>query len=229
MGNRYLLPDFPENTRWFSPEERRLAQVRLAEEAGEADEDAPTDSAWTGLALACKDPKVWLFSLYTCTQLIGLSFLAFFPTLTSTLGFNSTVSLLLAAPPWLLATVITCFNALHADKTGERFFHNTVPFWGVVVGYIIGVTTVSVAGRYVALFFMACGFAGSALTLVWVANTASRPPAKRAAAIAIVNGVGNIGSLIGSFVWKAQWGPDYHPSMYIGIAMFGLTIMLAIG
>ena len=32
-------PGQPHNTRWLSPAQRRLAQVRLAEDAGEADED----------------------------------------------------------------------------------------------------------------------------------------------------------------------------------------------
>lgn len=33
------------------------------------------------------------------------------------------------------------------------------------------------------------------MTLVWVSNMIPRPPAKRAAAIGIVNGVGNLGNL----------------------------------
>lgn len=36
---------------------------------------------------------------------------------------------------------------------------------------------------------------GFALTAVWVANAIPRPPAKRSAAIGIVNGIGNIGNL----------------------------------
>ncbi|EEB99806.1 hypothetical protein MPER_00416, partial [Moniliophthora perniciosa FA553] len=34
--------------------------------------------------------------------------------LTQTLGFNTTISLLLAAPPWILATICCCLNAWHA-------------------------------------------------------------------------------------------------------------------
>lgn len=34
----------PHNTRWLSKAERRLAQVRLAEDAGEADEDSVHDT-----------------------------------------------------------------------------------------------------------------------------------------------------------------------------------------
>jgi hypothetical protein len=47
------------------------------------------------------------------------------------------------------------------DKTGERFYHITVPWWGVILGYIIGVSTDSVGGRYVSMFLMASGYAGS--------------------------------------------------------------------
>ncbi|KAI0044270.1 MFS general substrate transporter [Auriscalpium vulgare] len=226
----YLLPDYPHNTRWLSPEELHLAQVRLSEDAGEADEDTHGDSALQGFLLAIKDPKVSIFAVMTCAQLLGLSFVNFFPTLTSTLGFSTTISLLLAAPPWILATITCAANAWHAvsDRTGERFFHITVPWWGVIVGYIIGVTTMSVAGRYVAMFLMACGYCGFALTLVWVSNAVPRPPAKRAAAIGIVNGFGNIGNLIGSFTWKAAWGPDYHQSMYISLAALVLSSALAI-
>ncbi|KAA1470621.1 MFS general substrate transporter [Dentipellis sp. KUC8613] len=223
----FLLPDYPTNTRWLTPAERRLAQVRLSEDAGEADEDTATDSPWAGFMLAMKDPKTSIFALISCSQLLGLSFVNFFPTLTATLGFSTTISLLLAAPPWIFATIVTCVNAWVADRTGERFWHITTWWWGVIIANIIGVTTMSVAGRYVAMFLMATGYAGFALTLVWVSNAIPRPPAKRSAAIGIVNGFGNIGNLIGSFTWKAAWGPDYHPSMYIGIGGLALAISLA--
>ncbi|KAI0036163.1 MFS general substrate transporter [Vararia minispora EC-137] len=224
----YLLPDYPHNTRWLSAAERRLAQVRLAEDAGEADADTSADTAWSGFVLALKDPKVSIMAIMTCAQLLGLSFVNFFPTLTATLGFSTTISLLLAAPPWIVATIVCIVNARHADVSGERFFHIAGPWWGVIVGYIIGLSTMNTGGRYVAMFLMACGYAGFALTLVWVSNAVPRPPAKRAAAIGIVNGFGNIGNLIGSFTWKAQWGPDYHPSMWISLSSLLLSSALAL-
>ena len=36
----------------------------------------------------------------------SLSFNTFFPTLTATLGYNRTVTLLLCAPPWLFSTLV---------------------------------------------------------------------------------------------------------------------------
>ncbi|CAE6496040.1 unnamed protein product [Rhizoctonia solani] len=223
----WLLPDYPHNTRWIVGTQRRLAQARLSEDAAEADEDGANDSAFSGLMMALKDPKVPILAVMNCSQLLGLSFVNFFPTLTATLGYNTTISLLLAAPPWILASIICLLNAWHADKTGERFFHIAGWWWFVIVAYIIALSTMETAGRYVSMFVMASGYAGFALTLVWVSNAIPRPPAKRAAAIGIINGFGNIGNLIGSFTWKAQWSPKYHQSMIIGIASLAFSTCLA--
>ncbi|KAF8813955.1 MFS general substrate transporter [Phlegmacium glaucopus] len=228
LNSMWTLPDYPHNTRWMNAAERRLAQVRLAQDAGEADKDNAEDSPVQGLIMAIKDPLVSIFSIMTISQLLGLSFVQYFPTLTQTLGFNTTVTLLLVAPPWIVASIICCLNALHADKAGERFFHIAGWWWGVILGFIIGLSTFSIAGRYVSLFLMACGYVGFAMTLVWVSNTISRPPAKRAAAIGIVNGCGNIGNVMGSYVWKSAWGPKYHQSMAICLAALVFSTLLSL-
>ncbi|PPQ66338.1 hypothetical protein CVT26_011169 [Gymnopilus dilepis] len=245
FNTMWLLPDYPHNTRWITAFERRLAQARLSEDAGEADKDNAEDSQLAGLILALKDPKVTIFAIMTIAQLLGLSFVNFFPTLAQTLGFNTTITLLLAAPPWLVASVVCCLNALHADKTGERFFHIAGWWWGVIIGFIISLSTDSVGARYVSLFFMACGYVGRwpvllalspqtdsltgfAMTLVWVSNAVPRPPAKRAAAIGIVNGSGNLGNLMGSYTWKAAWGPKYHQSMAISLGALVISSLLSL-
>lgn len=64
----FILPDFPETTTWLSPMERRLAQVRMAEEVGESDHDTKEESVFTGLILAVKDWRVWFMSLALTSQ-----------------------------------------------------------------------------------------------------------------------------------------------------------------
>ncbi|KAG8221319.1 major facilitator superfamily domain-containing protein [Butyriboletus roseoflavus] len=223
----WLLPDYPHNTKWLSPAERHLAQVRLAEDAAEADQDSQQDSIFEGLKLALKDPKVLVFMLMCCSQLLGLSFVNFFPTLTATLGYSTSNTLLMAAPPWIFTAIITIINARHADVTGERFFHLSTWWWVVIVGYIISLSTMKTAGRYFSLFLMTSGYCGCALTLVWVANAVPRPPAKRSAAIGLVNGFGNLGSIMGSYIWKSNWGPEYHQSMIIAVCALVFATFLS--
>jgi len=228
LNAMWLLPDYPVNTRWMTSQERRLAQARLAEDVGEADKDNAEDSPFKGLLMALKDPKVWILSIMTIAEILGLSFVNFFPTLTSTLGFDTTISLVLAAPPWILTAILCCLNAWHADRTGERFFHQCSWWWGVMLGFIISLATMNTAARYVSMFLMACGYAGAAMNLVWASNIFTRPPAKRAAALGLASGIGNLGALMGSYTWKAEWGPDYHPSMGISFGSLFIATLLSL-
>ena len=65
---------------------------------------------------------------------------------------------------------------------------------------------------------------GFALTLVWVSNAVPRPPAKRAVAIGIVNGFGNIGNLCvvsslrhdHSLIYLTPIGSDHLPGKLSG-------------
>jgi hypothetical protein len=53
-----VLPDFPSNSRFLSPVERRLAELRMEEDAGEKD-TGENDSTIRGLKLAVMDWQVW--------------------------------------------------------------------------------------------------------------------------------------------------------------------------
>lgn len=104
----FILPDFPATSTWLSPLERRLAEKRLEEDVGVSDtEQSETGHHGSGLAMAFSDWKVWWLALALTSMVVSLSFNAFFPTLSATMGFNTTVTLLLCAPPWIFATLMT--------------------------------------------------------------------------------------------------------------------------
>lgn len=69
-----ILPAYPTTTRWLSEKEKLIAQRRLAEDAGVADEDEDEMSALQGVKLAIKDPKVLVMALTYCATIMGLSF-----------------------------------------------------------------------------------------------------------------------------------------------------------
>ncbi|KAI8209731.1 hypothetical protein K4K52_013218 [Colletotrichum sp. SAR 10_76] len=227
----FILPDYPKTTSWLTEEERRVAQDRLALDEGLAGGSAEDEdvTAMQGLIMACKDVKVWLLGLTYHATIMGLSFVFFFPTITQGLGYGQTVTLLLTAPPWMFAVLVSLPNAWHADKTGERFFHYFVPLLTCVVGYIISATTTTTAPRYVSLFLMTVGFASGFVILAWISNTIPRPAAKKAAAIAMVNAMGNIGSIPGSYIWPAKYGPYYVESFGAEIALLGFAAIAALG
>ena len=100
----------------------------------------------------------------------------FFPTVVQTLGYNTVNTLLLTAPPYVLAVAVTYLNATHADKTGERYLHIAVPMAVAIVAYIIAATTMNLAARYVSMMLMvswpSCSWTAPSST----SSSASTPP-----------------------------------------------------
>jgi hypothetical protein len=78
----FILPDFPATTRSLSPLERKLAQLRMVEDVGEGDEEDHHEghNQWTGLSMAITDWKVWWLAFALLSQVVSLSFNAYFPS-----------------------------------------------------------------------------------------------------------------------------------------------------
>jgi len=227
----FILADYPSSTKWLSERELHVAQGRLVKDVGLLDNPDEAERSGSGaihgLKLAVTDPKVWALAVVYFTYLTGLSFAQYFPSITKTLGFNTTITLLLTFPPWAFATVFALANAWHSDRTGEKYFHIALGYGFAMLGYILALTAKTTAGKYISLFGMCMGYSGGILLIGWVSTSIPRPPVKRAAAIAIVNGFGNIGQIPTSYLWPSKWGPKYWQSFTTELCLLGLS--LAIG
>ncbi|KAI0832269.1 MFS general substrate transporter [Hypoxylon sp. FL0890] len=220
----FILPDLPHNSRGFTAEELEVAQLRMIEDVGEADVDGANQGMFDGLIMAVKDIKIYLMMLTFTAYVVGLSFNAFFPTLTGTLGFGYVPTLLMSSPPWVFSCIVSLFNAWHADRSQEKFWHITGPIIGGIVGFVISMSTLNVAARYVALFLQASAYAGFIVFYSWISSSFPRPPAKRAVAIALINAFSQLGNVAGSYVWNLK-DNGYRKSYGIVTAMFGITIV----
>ncbi|KAJ7047420.1 MFS general substrate transporter [Mycena alexandri] len=225
----FILPDFPATSKWLSPEERELALLRMTEDAGVGDQNETEQGGpFHGLFLAFTDWRVWWLAFALTAQVVALSFNAFFPTLTATLGFSPTVTLLLCAPPFAIAALAAFLLAQHSDKVGERCFHMISSFGLGVLGFVIAISTMNTAARYIALFLMAQSYAGFVVMYTWMSNSFPRPPSKRAVALALMNAFSQLGNIAGSYVWPSNWGPTYRNSYAICIACSGTTIVMCL-
>jgi len=220
----FILPDLPHNARGFTDEERHVAQLRMSEDVGEADQDSADEGVFYGFNLAIKDVKIYLMMITFTSYVIGLSFNAFFPTLTGTLGFGYVPTLLMSSPPWLFSCIISVIVAWSSDRTQEKFWHITGPICMGIVGFIISMSTEVVAARYVALFLQAGSYAGFIVFYSWISSSFPRPPAKRAVAIALINAFSQLGNVAGSYVWDLEEN-GYRKSYGIVLSMFGITIV----
>jgi len=169
-----VLPNFPRTTTWLTENERQLAIWRLDEDIGEDDwVGSEQQTFFHGMMLAFEDVKMWvlvwlftsqlLFSANRWQMVLLFCFVAsgtvtnLFPTVVGTLGYSSVVSLLLTVPPYALGVITTFLNAWHADRTGERYFHITIPLYFAVIAFIIAATTIKTGPRYLAMMMMVPG------------------------------------------------------------------------
>ncbi|KAH8892306.1 putative MFS transporter [Thozetella sp. PMI_491] len=222
-----ILPNFPATTKWLTDEEKVLAIWRLEEEAGQQDSDpsASKQGFWLGLRLAILDSKTWVLMAILFCMIFSASVTNFFPSVVATLGYNQVTSLLLTVPPYALGLLTTCLGAWHADRTGERYLHVTLPLLLAVAAFVIAATTTSLAPHYLSMMLMISGiYPGFVVALGWISNTVTRPPAKRAAALALITAVGNSSSIYASYMFQSFMAPRY----ILAMTMCSVGLILAI-
>ncbi|KAK4452421.1 putative tartrate transporter [Podospora aff. communis PSN243] len=230
FGCYWVLPNFPRTTSWLTPEERELAIWRLEEDIGQDDWiNSEQQTFWQGAKLAFTDGKTYVLMLLLFTIVASGTVTNFFPAVVKSLNYGDVDTLLLTAPPYVLAVAVTYLNATHADKTGERYFHIVIPMTVAIVAYIIAATTMNIGARYFSMMLMVPSvYSAFVVALAWISNTMPRPPAKRAAALAFINAVSNCSSIYASYLYYGA--PQYTTAMVVNcttafIAVCTATVM----
>ncbi|KAJ3788448.1 major facilitator superfamily domain-containing protein [Lentinula aff. detonsa] len=226
----FILPDFPETSSgWLTAAERSLAIQRIQEESPSGTSSHHHNQLRTqldGLRLAVSDPKVWWLAATMGSLTLSLSWNAYFPSIMATIGYNPTITLLLCAPPWFVATAIAITVSRHSDKSGERCWHITFSMGFGLIGFLLASSTMNAIIRYISLFFMAQSYTGHVCVLAWASGSISQTPAKRAVALALINTVSSLGNVFGSYIWPTKWGPDYSHSFAICTFANALSIFM---
>ncbi|KAG2369173.1 major facilitator superfamily domain-containing protein [Suillus spraguei] len=225
----FILPNFPHNTRWLTPEERSLAISRLADD-GYGRMDGPgKQTTIGGLRNALSDWKVWWITVALMINHVAMSYGMYLPTIVATLGHGMTMTLLLTTPPSLLAMICAFAFSRYSDKTEKRYIFILASHAFAAVGFTMSISGTKTVLRYASMFLMAQSTTGQMVLWAWIKNTFAREPAKRAVAIAVISGVSTLGSIVGSYVWPLSWGPTYRYSYTICFAALGVsTAMLGV-
>ncbi|KAI5267412.1 permease of the major facilitator superfamily [Aureobasidium subglaciale] len=224
----FMLPDFPETWKRLSPEMRHVATKRLALDAAEADKDEEGGmSQLKGLKLAVADPKTYLLALMYFCITGAAGFQNFFPSLTRSLGYDPFISLLLVAPPYIFMMCWSLFHSWMSDKMSNRFWFFIYPIPLAIIGMVVFMTTEGFGPRYFSFFLMMFVFTINGTQFAWISSSIPRPPAKRAAALAIMNALGNSTSIWTSFTYPSGDAPHYRPGLGIAAGLLVGGFILA--
>ncbi|KAF2487492.1 major facilitator superfamily domain-containing protein [Neohortaea acidophila] len=232
----FVLPDFPHTWKLLSPELRFVANRRMAVDAAEADVDEPGSKQHAhGLKMAFTDPKTYIIAfMYHCVT-GATGFQNFFPTLTGSLGFNNIDTLLLVAPPYMFMVFYSYGHSYASDKLRNRYWFWMYPIPITIAGCFIFMFADGFGPRYFSLFLLNFAFAMNSTIYAWIASAIPRPPAKRAAAMAFMNSVGNAASIWTPYTYNKKYNGHYDLALGVviglmtaaGIAGTGLRFYLA--
>lgn len=228
IGAFFILPDFPANTRWLTEQERQLAMWRMeVDAAGEEDWTSSEDQPlFDGFKMIMRDPINWILVVIVYGAASAIAINAFFPTVVASLGRDRITTLLLTAPPYLLACIVCAAVAWNADCTRERYWHTVLPLGCSLVGFVISCAATGIGPRYFGAMIMLPGiYTGFNMSMVWTANTMYRPAAKRAAAVAFNNAFSTICSIYGSYLYPNNAGPRFVLAFSVNAAMALMSIV----
>ncbi|WAO96024.1 MFS domain-containing protein [Fusarium falciforme] len=204
-----LLPNTPLTTHWLNEREKQLAHSRMEKDklSDASDEKA---SSWEGLKQACSDKRTWLFCLMQNFHLSACSFNSFFPTVVKTLGFNTTITLVMTCPPFIFAGAAGIGFGWSSGRFHERTWHITAGLSIAIAGFALAAATLNTAARYVACFIFPVGaYAVNSVIIGWAASTLSQTKEKKAVVLAMTNVGGQIGYIYGAYLWPKSDGPRY--------------------
>ncbi|TPX11277.1 uncharacterized protein E0L32_001095 [Thyridium curvatum] len=218
-----IMPEYPHNARLLKPVERDYAVWRLEREAGagEAHEDVTT---WGGFKQAMLDPKIW--TLVWCMgmgQAMG-SIVNFFPSIVQTLGYNKINTMLLTAPPYVLAAITFYAISYISDRKNWMYGIIVSCLAVALLAYAIALGTIQTGPRYFAMMLMPSACSGPQIMLYKTLNLhMARPYPKRAAGVAMLNAIGGLSNVWSSYLY-------YDPPHYYAAfgCLLGCTISFII-
>ena len=213
------LPVGPAQAKWLTEDEREWIIHHLSK-------SATGDGHGLNLGRALLDHRVWQISLVflcqlTCSYAYILSAPAILKAITalnnSNVGFLVAVMNVLGAPAMIL-------NAMHSDRTKERYFHVIIPFLLMAGSYLIGGLSTAPFLAVPALAIASISYyalQGPVLALA----TSFLHGKSAAGGIAAMNTIGILGGFVGPFAMGLA--KDYTGAYQPGLLMLVLPTLVA--
>lgn len=219
----FIMPEYPHNSRMLSQTQRDLAVWRIESEAGAA-EGTENESVFRGFGKALADPKLLLMILCNMFSQGQGSIANFFPAIVSSLGYSSTISLLLTAPPYILAGFVYYGITYYSDRKNTAYPIIITCIAIATVMYIIPMSTLNIGARYFSMMVLPFASVGPQILLYKTMNLhLARPVSKRAAASALVNAIGGTSNIWSSYLY---YGP---PRFYAAFGtLMGCGLLFAV-
>ncbi|KAF9553035.1 MFS general substrate transporter [Agrocybe pediades] len=220
----FFLPSFPDENTFLTKEETGIVLRRIEKDRGDA---LPDEMSRDKLIHHLLDWKIWVIGLmYMCATLPAYAISFFVTIILRGMGWSITASLLLSAPPYILAAVSIMFFAWLSDKYRQRAAVIAIQAVMTLVGLVL-TGFVSIPGwRYAGIFLTNAGASGCVPGILAYSSNNIISHTKRSVSTAIIVSFGGIGGIFASLVFRQVDYPSYLPGIYATIGSQLLMLVL---
>lgn len=224
----FLLPDFPEDSKWLTQEEKDFVAARLQIDQGRASADRKI--TLRDVANIFKDYKIILGGfMYFGLIVPAYGYAYFAPGILQTYGYGTIQTQLHSVPPWAVSFVFSMTVAFFSDRLRHRFAFAVFAICVAIAGFAILIRVHdNTKLQYAALFLVASGaYTAMPIIVCWF-NMNLGGHHRRSVGSAWQVGFGNIGGIIAVFAFLKKNAPKYIPGYSICIAFTILSIIACI-
>ena len=215
----FYLPAGPAHAKWLTEAEREWIIHDLSK-------SATGDGHGVHFGRALLDHRVWQVSLvFLCMLTCSYAYTFSAPLILKTLtAFNNRDVGFLVAGMSLLGAPSMILNAMHSDRTKERYFHVFVPLLIMCVCYLIGGLSIAPFLAVPALALASVSYYALQGPLLALA-TSFLHGRSAAAGIAAMNTIGILGGFVGPFAMGLA--KDYTGAYQPGLLMLVIPSLVA--
>ncbi len=223
----FVMTDRPADATWLGAAEKRWLADTLAAEASAK----PAESRMGALA-TLKDPRAVVLAFAAMLNIVAIYGISLWlPQIVKSVGNLSNLQVgFISALPFLCTAVAMMLNARHSDRHGERRFHILVPAVLGGCGFVLAALSTSPLVGLLGICVAAMGI-WCANTVFWTVPMQIFSGVSAAAALGLINSIGNLGGFIGPYLtgWIRQASGGYPAAlMTLGgaLACFGVVVFV---
>ena len=221
----FFLPDFPEDAKWLTDEERAYVKSRLQADQGKSAAERKITPRDVGRVF--KDPKIFIGGLMYLGLIVPAYGYAYFsPGIIKGYGYSNIQTQLHSVPPWAAAFAFAMIIAYCSDKARHRFLFAIFPICVAIVGFAILLSVhKNTHVEYAALFLVTMGTYSAMPVIVCWFNMNLGGHHRRAIGTGWQIGFGNIGGIIAVYAFLAKDAPKYTRGYSICVAFICLSAL----
>ncbi|KAF4126161.1 MFS transporter [Geosmithia morbida] len=232
----FLIDSPALSTKWLDADEIRFLELQLCIKQGGRQVSGETVSKfrWDDLWAVLGNWRIYLqICILLCNSACSYGTKFTLPSIAEAMGFQNTDAQLMTAPPYICGAISTLIFSRLSDRFYWRMPFIFIPLLFIAVGYSIliglkGDLEGQLGASYTAVILTCIGiFPLQPIGSSWNANNIA-PTSRRAIGVAFNIASGNIGGIIGSYIYLDRESPYYWTGFGVSLGISVLALVASV-